>query len=63
MKVRILRVPPSRILEGVDLGPYRFDTGHLYELELHVAKVLVVWNYAEYVWDSDPTLRSDQQFT
>jgi hypothetical protein len=47
MRVRILRAPPARILEGVDLGSYRFEPGGTYEIERRVAEVLIVWNYAE----------------
>jgi hypothetical protein len=49
MKVRVLRVPPSRVLEGIDLRPYKLQEGNLYELEPQVAKVLIVWEYAERV--------------
>jgi len=47
MKVRVLRVPPSRALEGIDLRPYKLQKGNVYELEPQVAKVLIVWKYAE----------------
>ena len=47
MKIRILRVPPARNLEGVDLGPFQFEKGRAYELDSRVARVLVVWEYAE----------------
>ena len=57
MKVRILRTPPARILEGVDLGQHRFQSGGTYEVERHVADVLIVWGYAERV-DSEPILPS-----
>jgi hypothetical protein len=49
MKVRVLRVPPSLVLEGIDLRPYKLQEGNLYELEPQVAKVLIVWEYAERV--------------
>ena len=49
MKVRLLRVPPSRALEGIDLRPYKLQEGNVYELEPQVAKVLIVWKYAERV--------------
>ena len=49
MKVRVLRVPPSRILEGIDLRPYKLREGGVYDLESPVAKVLIVWKYAERV--------------
>ena len=56
MRVRILRVPPSRTLEGVDLAPYRFEQGRTYDVDDVVARVLVVWSYAERIGNS---VRSD----
>src|SRR5262245_8269720 len=47
MKVRVLRVPPSRALEGIDLRPYKLQKGNVYELEPQVAQVLIMWKYAE----------------
>ena len=52
MKVRVLRVPPSRALEGIDLRPYKFQEGTVYDLEPRVAKVLILWKYAERVTDT-----------
>ena len=49
MKVRVLRVPPSRALEGIDLLPYKLKEGNVYDLEPQVAKVLLVWKYVERV--------------
>jgi hypothetical protein len=49
MKVRVLRVPPSRALEGIDLRPYKLKEGNVYDLEPQVAQVLLVWKYAERV--------------
>jgi len=49
MKIRIRRAPPARFLEGIDLGPTRFEPGATYELELRVAAVLIAWGYAEIV--------------
>jgi len=49
VKVRVLRVPPSRALEGIDLCPYQLREGSVYDLEPQVAKVLIVWKYAERV--------------
>jgi len=46
MRVLIKRVPPSRSLEGVDLLPYAFKEGHVYDLELRIANVLIAWEYA-----------------
>ena len=53
MKVRILRVPPSQTLEGVDVGPYGFERGRIYDVDDHVARVLVVWSYAERIGEGD----------
>jgi hypothetical protein len=35
------------LLEGVDLRPYSFREGRLYEVDPPVAKVLLSWGYAE----------------
>ena len=47
MRVRIRRVPPIQQLEGVDLRPYAFREGRLYEVDPPVAQVLLSWGYAE----------------
>ena len=49
------------MLEGIDLGCYRFETGNVYEVELRVAEVLIVWNYAERI-GPDPFRSADKQF-
>jgi hypothetical protein len=49
MKVRVLKVPPSLALEGIDLRPYKLREGNIYDLEPQVAKVLLVWKYVERV--------------
>ena len=49
VRVRVLRVPPSLALEGIDLRPYKLREGNVYDLEPQVAKVLIVWKYAERV--------------
>ena len=59
MRVRISRVPPSRVLEGVDLRDYKLQEGHEYELDTRVAKILVAWNYAEPA-DRDHDRKSNQ---
>ena len=46
MRVLLRRVPPSRVLEGVDLRPYAFTKGEVYDLEPRVANVLILWDYA-----------------
>jgi len=48
-------MPASRVLEGVDLGPQRLEQGHIYDVEPRVAKVLVVWEYAERLGDGEPS--------
>ena len=55
MRIRILRVPPSRTLEGVDLGHYRFEHGRIYDVDDVVARVLVVWSYAERIGSGVPS--------
>ena len=47
MKVRIERVPPTDVLEGIDVRPNQLRKGQVYELERRVGKVLVVWGYAQ----------------
>ena len=49
VRVRVLRVPPSLALEGIDLRPYKLREGNVYDLEPQVAKVLIVWKYAQRV--------------
>ena len=61
VKVRILRSPPARFLEGVDLGPQPLEAGHVYELAAHVAEVLLIWNYAERI-GSDQLPKGAKQF-
>jgi len=46
MSVRILRVPPARVLEGVDLTPFAFERGRAYDVDPQVARVLILWDYA-----------------
>jgi hypothetical protein len=46
-RVRIRRVPPTRVLEGVDVSAYGFRAGQVYELDTRVANVLLAWDYAE----------------
>ena len=58
MKVRVLRVPPSRALEGIDLRPYKLREGNVYDLEPQVAKVLILWKYAERVAGAGGTKKS-----
>jgi hypothetical protein len=47
MRVRIARVPPTEVLEGIDLRPLQLRKGKVYELERQVGKVLMVWGYAQ----------------
>jgi hypothetical protein len=47
MRVRIARVPPTQVLEGIDLRPFQFRKGKVYELEPQVGKMLMVWGYAQ----------------
>jgi hypothetical protein len=49
VRVRVLRTPPSRFLEGIDLRPYELREGSVQEVEPEVARVLTVWKYAERV--------------
>ena len=54
MKVRILRVPPSHTLEGIDLRPYRLKRGRVHDVDSQLATVLVLWEYAEPVAEDVP---------
>jgi hypothetical protein len=47
MLVRIVKVPPAGILEGLDLRPYKLRRSEIRELARPVADVLVAWEYAE----------------
>jgi hypothetical protein len=58
VRVRVLRVPPSRALEGIDLRPYQLREGNVYDLEPQVAEVLIVWKYAERVADARGSKKS-----
>ena len=58
-RVRIRRVPPTGKLEGIDLAAYRFESGRIYDLKPHVAKVLLAWEYAELA-NGSPMAPSDQ---
>ena len=55
MRVLLRRVPPSRVPEGVDLRPYAFTKGEVYDLEPRVANVLILWDYA--VFERRPARR------
>lgn len=47
MLVRITKVPPAGILEGLDLRPFKLRRSEIRELARPVADVLVAWEYAE----------------
>jgi hypothetical protein len=47
MLVRIVKVPPAGILEGLDLRPYKLRRSEIRELARPVADVLMAWDYAE----------------
>ena len=46
MNVRIKRVPPASVLEGLDLRPYGLKVGETRDLKDPVAGILVAWGYA-----------------
>jgi hypothetical protein len=52
LRVRIVRRPPSRMLEGVDLSTHAFEEGGVYQVDAPVANVLILWEYAEPINDS-----------
>ncbi len=47
MLVCIVKVPPARMLEGLDLTPYRLRRSEIRELPRPLADVLMAWGYAE----------------
>jgi len=47
MLVCIVKIPPSRMLEGIDLRPYRLRRSEIRELPRPLADVLIEWGYAE----------------
>ena len=47
MLVRIVKVPPARFLEGLDLDPFNLRRSEIRELARPVADVLLDWEYAE----------------
>jgi hypothetical protein len=46
-RVKIRVVPPTGSLEGLDLIPFHFRAGQVYDVPSRVAEVLVLWGYAE----------------
>jgi hypothetical protein len=59
MRMWIRRVPPIRVLEGVDLRPYAFTEGQVYDLEPRVAHVLILRDCA--VLESRPARRPQRK--
>ena len=47
MRVRIVKVPPAYVLEGLDLRPYRLKPAETRDLRSPVADILVAWGYAQ----------------
>jgi hypothetical protein len=47
MRVRIVKVPPAFVLEGLDLRPYKLRPAETRSLRGPVADILVAWGYAE----------------
>ena len=46
MRVRIVKVPPAYVLEGLDLRPYRLKPAETRNLRSPVADILIAWGYA-----------------
>jgi len=46
MLVRIVKVPPSSMLEGLDLRPLKLRRGETRNLKTPIADVLISWGYA-----------------
>jgi hypothetical protein len=46
MRVRVIKAPPARVLEGLDLQPYKLKVGRTCELPRALAGILAAWGYA-----------------
>jgi hypothetical protein len=46
MRVRIVKVPPASVLEGLDLRPYQLKPAETRNLRSPVADILIAWGYA-----------------
>ena len=46
MRVRVVKAPPARVLEGLDLRPYGLKVGQTSELPSVLADILIAWGYA-----------------
>jgi hypothetical protein len=46
MRIRIRKVPPSE-LEGLDLRPFAFREGSVYDVGVRLAEVLIFLGFAE----------------
>src|SRR5437868_6722407 len=46
-RIRIRTVPPSELLEGIDLRHYEFREGQVYEVGPRLGELLVACGYAE----------------
>jgi hypothetical protein len=46
-RIRIRKVPPTALLEGIDLRPYAFQEGDVQLVERRLALTLIVWGYAD----------------
>ncbi len=47
MRVRIVKIPPASMLEGLDLRPLKLRAAETRNLRSPVADVLIAWGYAE----------------
>ena len=47
MLVRIVKVPPSSMLEGLDLRPLKLRRDETRNLKSPIAEVLIEWGYAD----------------
>jgi len=46
MRLRIVKLPPASVLEGLDLRPFKLKTGETRELPRAIADILTAWGYA-----------------
>ena len=61
MRVRIVKVPPASVLEGLDLRPYKLRAPETRDLIRPIADVLIAWGYAERVASRDGHTRKGRR--
>ena len=61
MLVRIVKVPPASMLEGLDLRPLKLRIDETRNLKTPIADVLISWGYAEKAVRSARTARPSKK--